>query len=1227
MSILSGTKLLEVIDNVAKAKDFKSNVILEALEQGMQEAYKKKYGLDKNIEVVIDKKTGDMKAFWVKEIVDSPSDANQIDVFKAKQIDSNLSIGELIKETLPNLDLSISTTDSVRKVLLKKIQSVEKLREYEAFKSRVGDIIFGVIKSIDYHGNCIVNLSGIGEGFISSRDLLKSDTYKVSDRIRAYIYKVNQEEFKHQIHLSRTHNGMLSKLLELEIPHIYDNIITIEAIARDPGFRSKVAVSSKDDTIDPVSACIGPKGVRIKQIMEELSGEKIDIVLWDQNLKQFISNAFRSDKIYNIIVHKDINVAEIVAGADAISLIIGRQGQNARLISNLTKTQIKILSKELYQEKKEKEFAHSVNLLSSALNIELKHAKILVENGFHGLKDVRDNKAEIMQIHELKEEVPNFIKIIDKGLEKIKTKYRHFATQYWIDFAVLEVLDQFLHWDDIEALVQYGVKSIEDLASLSVEELLSCISDKEFDKIKIKKLIAEARQIYGQENKEEKDIEDETSAENSQGKEDSNTIFTREQIDQKIEEIKESVSVEQETVPVLEATQDVNEVKEEEKQEIIQPSIESEVLHSIDESQNLNDLDMPKEEYKPSPKKVSPSISRSIEYVEKNRPKAHKKGKSRIEIEQPKSGAKIYREITLSRPMSVEEVAHAMSEKSSDVLKELMKMGLTVTLNSILDIDSIEILALSLGHSVKKVQTSNIDQIFNSIINDKGEASLRPPVIAIMGHVNHGKTTLLKAFTSKDISESGDITQRIVSYQIPANNNKFITILDTPGHSAFTRAREIGTLCVDIVVIIIAADDGISVQTIECIKQAQEAQLPIIVAINKIDNCPEKNISQVKHELLKYSLVSEELGGTTMVIQISARNGTNIDKLKDAILMEGEILDLKANFEGNACGLILDSFIDKEKGILTTILVQQGKLCTGDIILSEQGFNKTKVIYNQDGEQIKHATPSMIVNVAGIGNIIGGNPKFVVTQDEKQAKYLLDNQLKFGGQQAQNIISFSKEKNISDIFTQKETKQLNIILKVEFYGTIKAITDTLISYADISNIKINIIAASVGHISDSDLSVAASSHARIFAFNVKVNSSILKKAQKQNIEIKSYTLVHKLFEDVQAILNSMLSPIIEEHLIGSAKILKIFDVSKIGQVLGCSVISGTIKRNAKVKILRRKKVVAESKVRDLKIEKDSVKEVKKGAECGIALVNQEFLMQVDDELEFFDQISKEQKIF
>ena len=555
-----------------------------------------------------------------------------------------------------------------------------------------------------------------------------------------------------------------------------------------------------------------------------------------------------------------------------------------------------------------------------------------------------------------------------------------------------------------------------------------------------------------------------------------------------------------------------------------------------------------------------------------------------------------------------------MAEKSTDVIKALMKNGVMVTINQNIDADTAEIIAQEFGHNVKRVDEPDFNIDLKKEVDKKEDLVERAPIVTIMGHVDHGKTTLLDAFRSSSIvsKEHGGITQHIGAYRIKTKLGKFITFFDTPGHEAFTAMRARGAKITDIVVLVVAADDGVKETTIEAINHAKAAEVPIIVCINKID-LSEANSQNVKNQLMEHEILSEEMGGKNLFVEVSAKSKKNLDKLEEVILLQAEILNLKANPSKKASGVIVESKVQQGKGSTATVLIQEGSLKVGDFFVAGPSYGKVRAMNDDLGKKIIKATPAVPVEIIGITRFarLQGDD-FKVVENETKAKEIASYKLhKSKIRQSEPFTKESLEKQLSDKSNEK-IKELGLILKSDVQGSLEAIINGIEKFKN-DEIKIKIIHKGVGEINQSDVALATASESFVIVvgFNVKPNTLARDLAKRDKTEIKFFTVIYELLDYIKDSMSGLLVPDKKEVLNGKAKIKEIFKMSKIGKIAGCEVIEGKIDKKANIRLLRDNKLIYDGKLNSLKKFKEEASEVKEGSECGMVLENFQDIKQND----------------
>ncbi|MDB3904540.1 translation initiation factor IF-2 [Candidatus Pelagibacter sp.] len=600
--------------------------------------------------------------------------------------------------------------------------------------------------------------------------------------------------------------------------------------------------------------------------------------------------------------------------------------------------------------------------------------------------------------------------------------------------------------------------------------------------------------------------------------------------------------------------------------------------------------------------------------------RARQKENKNLTKEQVQESLKpVKRDVNIPEAITVRELANRMAEQSSNVIKFLFGMGVTVTINQTLAADTAEYLVKEFGHNpirgekaeeiIQKIKATRVENLKN-----------RPPIVTVMGHVDHGKTSVLDVLRSANVvsGEFGGITQHIGAYQIESQSNK-LTFIDTPGHAAFTEMRARGSKLTDVVVLVVAADDGVKPQTVESIKHAKAANVPIVVAINKCD-LPDADPQKIKNQLLEYELIAEDLSGDTLMVEISATTKLNLDKLVEAIILQAEILDLKTDFESKATGIVLESKIDVGRGPVATIIVTTGTLKKGDFFVSGLKWGKVRAIIDDKGKNINEAPPSAPVEILGINGAAKSGDDFLVVDNEKEAKTLSENRAQ-ESKDAKNPLTFATQ---DSAFSDNSAEELNLIIKSDVHGSSEAIKNA-ISQIKHDEVKPKIILADIGMVTETDVTLAKASNAVLIAFNVKPSKEAKKLAENEKIKISSYNIIYEVLDYIKQKMSGLLSPDIQETVIGTAQILEIFKVSGAGKVAGSKVMEGEITTASDVRIIRDGAIIYTGKVGTLFREKNQVKQVSNGQECGIT-VKDYMDFQKNDTIEAFSVTSTDRMI-
>ena len=574
---------------------------------------------------------------------------------------------------------------------------------------------------------------------------------------------------------------------------------------------------------------------------------------------------------------------------------------------------------------------------------------------------------------------------------------------------------------------------------------------------------------------------------------------------------------------------------------------------------------------------------------------------------------KISREVTIPEAITIQELANRMTERAVDLIRFLMKQGQMVKITDVIDADTAQIVAEEFGHTVKRVAESDVEEGLFDTPDVGGDTKARPPVVTIMGHVDHGKTSLLDAIRSTNVAggEAGGITQHIGAYQVVAPSGAKITFIDTPGHAAFTQMRARGAKVTDIVVLVVAADDGVMPQTIEAINHAKAAKVPMIVAINKIDK-PDAKAERVRAELLQYSVQVESMGGDTLEVEVSATKRINLDKLLDAIALQSEVLDLKSNPDREAEGTVIEAKLDKGRGPVATVLVQRGTLKTGDIVVAGSEYGRVRALLSDLGAPITSAGPSVPVEILGFNGAPEAGDRVAVVPNEARAREITE----YRQRQKRDRVAVragTARGSLSDMMSQLKTtgrKDFTLLVKGDVQGSVEAIINSL-EKAGNEEVAARVIHSGVGGINESDVTLAEASGAVVIGFNVRANKEARDAAERAGIEIRYYNIIYDLVDDIKKAMSGLLAPTLREERLGEARILQVFAVSKVGKVAGCLVQDGRVERGAHVRLIRDNVVIHEGKLSTLKRFKDEVKEVQSGQECGMAFENYQDMREGD----------------
>ncbi|HDR1021627.1 TPA: translation initiation factor IF-2 [Pasteurella multocida] len=579
----------------------------------------------------------------------------------------------------------------------------------------------------------------------------------------------------------------------------------------------------------------------------------------------------------------------------------------------------------------------------------------------------------------------------------------------------------------------------------------------------------------------------------------------------------------------------------------------------------------------------------------------------------------VNRDVVIGETITVAELANKMAVKATEVIKTMMKMGAMATINQVIDQETAQLVAEEMGH---KVIIRKENELEESVMSDRdvdAELVTRAPVVTIMGHVDHGKTSLLDYIRKAKVAsgEAGGITQHIGAYHVETEDGKMITFLDTPGHAAFTSMRARGAKATDIVVLVVAADDGVMPQTIEAIQHAKAAGVPIVVAVNKIDK-PEANPERVETELLQHEVVAEKFGGDTQFVYVSAKKGTGVDELLEAILLQSEVLELTAVKDGMATGVVIESYLDKGRGPVATILVQSGTLNRGDIVLCGFEYGRVRAMRNENGKEVASAGPSIPVEVLGLSGVPAAGDEATVVRDEKKAREVaLYRQGKF----REVKLARQQKAKLENMFTnmaEGDVAELNVIVKADVQGSVEAICQSL-NELSTAEVKVKVVGSGVGGITETDATLAAASNAIVLGFNVRADASARRIIESESIDLRYYSIIYELLNEIKAAMSGMLQPEFKQEIIGLAEVRDVFRHPKFGAIAGCMVTEGIVKRNNPIRVLRDNVVIFEGELESLRRFKDDVAEVRNGMECGIGVKNYNDV-KVGDQIEVFEVV-------
>lgn len=597
--------------------------------------------------------------------------------------------------------------------------------------------------------------------------------------------------------------------------------------------------------------------------------------------------------------------------------------------------------------------------------------------------------------------------------------------------------------------------------------------------------------------------------------------------------------------------------------------------------------------------------------------RAREREKARMRSADAPPKVKQIRDVTIPDAITVQELSNRMAERAADVIKELMKLGIMATVTQTIDAETAELIVVELGHKANRVSEADVDIISSDEADAPESLKPRPPVVTVMGHVDHGKTSILDAIRAADVAagESGGITQHIGAYQVKSSAGNVITFIDTPGHEAFTEMRMRGANITDIVILVVAADDGVMQQTIEAINHARAAECPVIIAINKCDKA-EADPKRVRNELLEHEIITEDFGGDVLCVDVSAHSKMGLDKLEEAIMLQAELLELKANPDRPAVGAVIEAKVERGRGSVASLLVTRGTLNVGDIFVVGAETGRVRALYDDHGKQVKQASPGDAIEVLGLNGTPMAGDVLTVVDSEARAREVSEYRQRVLREKESAGGSRGSVEQMLSAIAAGEAEELPVVIKTDVHGSLEAIRVAVDKLAT-DQVKIRILSAGVGAISESDISLAAASQGMIIAFNVRANPQARDQARQDGIEIRYHSIIYELIDEIKAAMSGLLSPETKENFIGYAEILEVFNITKVGKIAGCKVTEGIIKRGCSVRLLRDNIVIHEGLLKTLKRFKDEVKDVDEGQECGMAFENYHDLM-AGDRIECFE---------
>src|SRR5438067_54258 len=1039
-------EFIAMLDYLERERGIKREILLEAVSNALLSASKKSVSASRELRIDINPKTGEIRALAnliVADKVTNPQD--EISETAARRIKSDAKVGDVVEVEVTPKNFGRIAGQTAKQAMMQRIRQVEKEMIYEEFKDRAGEIVSGTVRRFD-RSDVILDL-GKFEAIMPQRERVVVEDYNVGDRLRAYVVAVDNGIRGPEIIVSRSHPNFVRRLFELEVSEIADGTVEIRGIAREAGYRTKIAVWSANEKVDPVGACVGMRGSRVKNIVRELNNEKVDIIRWSSDPKEYVLEALKPAKVKNLVFDTEKKSVQISVDEDQLSLAIGKKGQNARLTSRLTGWEINIgkdTSATTVVEQKLALAAQKTKVLKKEPKRAPEHADAAAPAKSCTLAPKTEPRPAAAPSHEHES-----VSLIDRKKPRKKTE----------DGEVKPKRNVLPPISRIRASMEATVAPPKPAAPVEASK---------------------------------------------------------------------------QTPPSPAPS------------EVVPPSAEAEV----------------------APQKI----------------------------------------ILIKPPIVVKQLAAELGLKPHQLIAELMTHNIFANMNQTIEPDIAAKIAENHGFVLEKERREKgagvhkVEQVVVAppppVIEKNAELKPRGPIITFMGHVDHGKTSVLDAIRKTRVAagEAGGITQHIGAHTVD-HNGATLTFIDTPGHAAFTAMRARGANVTDIVVLVVAADDGIMPQTLEAINHAKAApHVKIMVAINKID-LPSANIDRVKKQLQEHELTPEDWGGETIVCPVSATKGTGIDHLLEMMTLQAEVMELKASPTATPRGTVIEAQVEAGRGPTATVIVQMGTLKVGDPFICGDYSGKVKSLLDDRGQPIKKAGPSTPVKVLGFTGLPNAGDELLVMDSERSAKTLSEERLLAKRAYKLTVPQRATPERLLEAADGK--KVLRIVLKCDAQGSLEALIGAL-QQIESKKIDLEIIHSAVGPISESDILLASASNAVVVGFNVKVENMAVSAARQEGVQVNLDGIIYELLDQIKEAMAGLLEPEHRETVIGHAEVKQVFELSR-GIVAGCLVTEGRIARAARARVLRKRQPVYDGGISTLRRFQDDVKEVRSGLECGIKL--------------------------